>query len=535
MSDLASDQSAAVNDPSNRIVVSAAPGSGKTRTIVARVKKMIADGVPKDSIAVVTFTRTAAKHLRDLIGQGPFIGTIHSLALDIIRRHGHESGWATDQIRILSEDEDEIEIRYLAESMGVKPTKTFFENIDGLSIGTKVASVGRYENEQKILEMHRSLLRGGSYVSMRTIIREAREIIGKLNEKPHIRNIILDESQDSSKDDIDMLAMLAELSFFAAGDLDQSIYGFRGSRPDLFLKMSKEDGFKLHRIGRTYRFGSLIAAPANALISHNRQRFDDAKIVTEEREGEEISYERGMTVEKMLEVITRGISRHGHGKVAVLARTHMVLSAVGKVLEKVHIPFVHVRPPSDITKTKEFRVLMATVRATCDPSDARARAVMDMAKIGSLNECRNLDQCMSVAATASGMDADKMKKAYVKLLKLQWEHGVLFDELPEHVGLGRAVDLATGLNNGVNLMTVHGAKGLEWPCVLVVGLNKNLWPSDKNMVGDGLEEERRLSYVACTRSQRELTMASLNAADFDLPFVFDGDSTFLNELQGITT
>ena len=283
---LAPDQLAAATAPEKRVIVSAAPGSGKTRTIVARVERMLAEGTSRDSIAVVTFTRTAAKRLRELIGNGPFIGTIHSLALDIVRRHGHTVGWTdTANIRVLSDDEEEIELRYIAETMGVKPSRKFFDRIEEIANGTATNYQGTIEH--RMYEMHKSLLRAGSYVSVRTIIQEAMTVLAG-GVEPHVKNIVLDEAQDTDQSQWNLLDMLAADSMFAVGDSDQAIFAWRGARPDLFVSRASQPGYVLHRIGKTYRFGSDMAAPANRLIVNNKQRFAGTTIIADQRQGETI-------------------------------------------------------------------------------------------------------------------------------------------------------------------------------------------------------------------------------------------------------
>jgi superfamily I DNA/RNA helicase len=210
-------------------------------------------------------------------------------------------------------------------------------------------------------------------------------------------------------------------------------------------------------------------------------------------------------------------------EVCVLSRNHAELEIMKERLDQAEIKCQHVRPPSSLLRSKEMRFVLAALSLAGNRNDWRAATTLHLATGGDpalvKHGCMDgltipkeitgeLTQEQAIRfAGASGLDSRTLEACDNFLLKVRYENGLGSREVPEFLAINRHGDSVTKPEPGVvTLRTVHGAKGLEWDCVAIVGMEDGAWPSKTSAKEGREDEERRLAYVAVTRARKMLVV-----------------------------
>lgn len=372
-------------------------------------------------------------------------------------------------------------------------------------------------------------------------------------------HVMVDEYQDTDLVQYNLHNWLSPPAhLFAVGDLDQAIYAWRGAHPELMLNLDKaRPDLEVIKLEECFRCGPSVVAAANRLIEHNVDRIDRTLV-------SRVDYESTVHVlpgrsEDVANTIRAAKEEAGFdwGDIAVLGRSHRTLKRLQQVFAQGEIPCVRIGALSDVCETDAFRDLLAAMRLVANEWDAvaflrlrpffklndpveysglRQQAACNSKshfrswteyrdiegnEIGTLGEVllafRPEDSSVScfvdrvvhlvTSALIDAMFADEEYSEHLLQSVSFWKAMTPCMMLHEALRWFATKDIqdeieATKDPHKVTLMTVHAAKGLEWPCVIVTNLNEKSFPSSR---GDE-EEERRLCYVAITRAKERLVL-----------------------------
>lgn len=564
-------QKAAIEATGKHVVVAAAAGSGKTFVLVERIKTMIARGVDPSKMVVLTFTRYAANEMRERIGKATarrlrFIGTYHAFALNMLIEHGAVNRWEPEWLTLLDEDECEFEERRALEACGILKRNSWkrckaddwrrfkLSRYSGAEMPALAPSL--LEDLAAAAKSVETTLHAENCATFDMLIDEASKLIDNTGAvgaeiRAQCRHLLVDEMQDSDGRHWWFLKSLKPDSFFAVGDISQSLYEFRAARPQMLLDYILNEADQVFPLPRTYRFGAEVAGPANRLISHNSVKLE-MQIETLPGRHTHLDVGEGEDNERVIARIESILaSGAAPESIVVLARNHFTLEKMDRALrEHKRVPHEYLGRADHVTKTSEFRAIKGFLRLMCNPHDRRGF----MGAAPSLNLYG--DDLWAIRNKASATGAS-LFTAYGHLVlpdKLDalrpwldqrdtmanyseaWEY---IEDVQRRFAYDNARDLLNHLQsetvqdrlrpktNKVTLMTVHGAKGLEWDNVLVVGMNEGVFPSRRAVLSGEIESERRCMYVAMTRARKGLALIHRKTHNADE----QGQSQFLFEMS----
>ena len=565
------------------ILVVSGPGSGKTRVITSRAAHLGKDvGIPPERLFVVTFTKAAAEEMRERIersvGKGlaarMHIQTIHSLAYKFLTMRGqrlnvqdereqrariagivHELDLPKELVDLYLQERSNCLNRMISLE-GYEPSNLQQREFQRISqhYQEQQQQVGFWDFDDLLLEMHNVLLR-----------------LPKLSG----RYIMVDEFQDTSLLQYEILKRLAAPTnhFFAVGDDDQSIYGWRGASniPLQFVK----DFPEVQKVSLTvnYRSSKQVVCLSASLIENNRLRL--AKTLQFREQAENGNRPRFITPkdekDEAKQVALAVQRAHERGipwqEMAILYRVNNQSVLVQDELIKTGIPFQMLGGESQLLSHSVTRSLVSYLEAALDPNNGEAffhilnrpgryinanavaaaqslvakgvspfQALLEqeMGAAGikileklafDLQHIKNLKAPAALDYVRKSVGFDQYLKDVTKLFSLdQEEYQQIANILcmlaePEDTVenfVQRFQELSRSScrkedSKGVTLATCHSAKGLEFAFVIIIGMVEGLLPHRKVLeIGEvnQLEEERRLAYVAITRSKEELLVSS---------------------------
>ncbi len=594
------EQREAVETTEGPVLVLAGAGTGKTRVLTTRLAHILATGRAKPwELLVVTFTNKAAREMRERIGHliGPsseglrWLGTFHSVAAQILRRHAELVGLKSS-FTILDTDDQERLLKQLLEAADID-TKRFTPKSlahmidhwknrgwtpDKLPPGEDFANgkgPALYAAYQARLATLNACDFGDLLLHNITILSKHADLAEEYRRR--FRYILVDEYQDTNVAQYLWLRLLTSSTgnVCCVGDDDQSIYGWRGAEVDNILRFERDfPGAKVIRLERNYRSTKHILGAASALIAANQDRLGKT-LWTEDDSGDKVRV-RGVwdgEAEARLiadEIETARKQGMNYKDMAVLVRASFQMRAFEERFLMLAIPYVVIGGPRFFERA-EIRDAHAYLRLIQSEDDdlaferivnvpkrgigdtsvqkilhiARENGVSAMQAVRHLittdelqartrtplaNFVRDLDRWRDLMAMGtphwqvtetlldeSGYTA--MQKAdrtsgqtrldNLKELTQSMQSFETLQAYLEHVSLvmdlERRDENADG-SGSVQIMTLHGAKGLEFPLVFLPGWEEGVFPSQRSIDEKGvkgLEEERRLAYVGVTRAKQD--------------------------------
>ena len=316
-----------------------------------------------------------------------------------------------------------------------------------------------------------------------------------------------------------------------------SIYEWRGAAPKYLVDHQSE--FDIYRLESNYRSDPAIVTAANRLIEHNHDRITKTMVATRP--------ESDNPVEVLREVDSAGlVSFFGPGQwsstieggIAILARTHNLLQKIDRLMDEAKIPHTYVGRNSSLVSSEPFRRFHAFLKLCVNPYDNFSFLLIKDV-IGLTPEQYG---AIRVAAAEDGKSHFQVFMGDAEYLHYPFPAGELADVVSvvndNYPGLSpesmvfitswmkdkRDVSIASYLawlatyeiqndikkdedQAGITLMTIHAAKGLEFPVVIIAGCNEGIIPSKQALANGEEEAERRLMYVACTRARDQLVLA----------------------------
>ena len=577
-------QTQAIMHKDGPMMVLAGPGSGKTTVITHRVQYLTKEyGIDPGDILVITFTRAAAEEMREryeaLTGGGSRVtfGTFHSIFFRILKL-----AYRYTADNIVREDQQMQFVRELAQAGGLEPED---ENEFAASILSEIRSV---KGERIALEHYyskncpdavfRQLYAGYEEKMRRTglidfddmmvlcleLFTERKDILSAWQRR--YRYILIDEFQDINRLQYEIVRMLAkpEDNLFIVGDDDQSIYRFRGAKPEIMLGFERDyPGAGRILLDVNYRSTEEIVAPALRLIGENQKRFSKA-IHTTGRHGKNVITklwqdpgEENLAIAREIQLYLQSGVRPGD--IAVLYRTNAGPRFLMEKLMEYNLPFrtrdtvpnlyehwisrniltyiriamgsraredilqVINRPKRYISrdampdetvsfeKMKAFYAEKDWIAERIESLEGDLRAIARMSPLAAVNYIRQgmgYDEYLIEYAAFRRMRPEELLETADEL-KESAAGFKTFDEWFAHIDaykeelLRQAAQRRTE-TDAITLATMHSAKGLEFPIVYILDANEGITPHSRAMLDEDMEEERRLFYVAMTRAKTRL-------------------------------
>ena len=369
---LSDEQRDVVINYKGKIDVSACPGSGKTTCMVAVIQYMLKDGVAPSKILAFTFTRKAAKELRERVrkkvgadADKVMISTYHSFCARLLRQcatyAGREANFTIydeddkkkvlgEIIKSFSKSSRCVDLnygivagyisRFKADNLSPAEAKKYRSDT---SFGKASAFIYEsYENEMRKLNAFD--FDDLPYFAYR-IVKNNPEILAAISSR--FEYILSDENQDSNKQNMNFILLLGSHSenIITVGDLDQSIYAFRGSDVNNIINVIKSEGFVTKNLSTNYRSTKTIVEAADCLISNNKSR-NVKKITTDNPLGENIEVVTTLNAKTQAEYVAKKISElkstrpeFRYSDFCVLARTQSQIASVEEQLLLKNIPY----------------------------------------------------------------------------------------------------------------------------------------------------------------------------------------------------
>lgn len=626
-------QQQAVSHQEGPLLILAGAGAGKTRTIVHRILNLIKSGVAPESILAVTFTNKAANEMRERVKelvQGdmsinrpvaeqslPYVSTFHSLGVHILREHYRVLGISrhftifdrSDSLRAIKEatrnagfDIGQFEPRKILSTIsrqkGNSVTLDYYtEHLNENEYYPRVVA-NIWEKYESILKKEGAFDFDDLLLKTVELLKENREV---LNYYHNVwRYLHVDEYQDTNTVQNDLAKLLAEKhkNICVVGDIDQTIYSWRGANMTNMLHFEKTfPRTKTIILEENYRSTKNIIDVSNSIIDKNVNR-PKKLLFTNNAVGDKLALycaydeidEACFVVEKTKELIKQKVSVN---EIAVLYRANFQSRILEEFFLEEQIPY-HVLGIRFFDR-KEVKDVLSFLRAALNresvsdlkriinvPPRGIGKVTLMRMLVGAEHECspairakisdfRNLlsdierkayseppSKTLRIIISRSGIeqslktdneeDLERLENI-AELVTLSRKYDRMepldgIEQLLTDAALATDQDSLEVKKDGVKLMTVHAAKGLEFDRVFITGLEDGLFPHDavdEERVDN--EEERRLFYVALTRARKKIflsyaslrTIFGLKKTNVPSEFITDIDEQFLESENDATS
>lgn len=576
---------------SGPMMVLAGPGSGKTSVIVERTVYMINEGkIPASSILVVTFSRAAATEMKERFlkfvnsdRSEVTFGTFHGIFYGILK-----AAYNLNASNILSEEEKYSILREMTEKFGqeMEQEGDFLEEIakeisvvkgNCISLEHYYASCCSDEVFREIYNGYKNALRTRRKLDFDDMILCCYELFSQRSDilkawQKKFVYILVDEFQDINSLQYKILQMLAAPAnnLFIVGDDDQSIYHFRGARPEIMLNFTRDyPGAETVLLDVNYRCSGNILKTAMNVINCNKKRFRK-KLTTPNDVGMPVTCkvfdnprEEAVCVAAALKKrLEKGEKLEN---TAILLRTNQEAESLITALMEYQIPFTMKEQLPNLYRHWICRNLLAYLHMAAGdrsrknflelmnrPNRYISRDALKNSQI-SFHDLREyykdkdwmcdrittLETHLRILGTLSpfaavnfirkGMGYEEYLREYAQFRRLKPEELLeILDRIHESTrGMKNLKqwedyieDYTEKLNEqakrqrdrkeGVTVSTLHAVKGLEYDIVYILNVNEGSIPYRKAVLAEAVEEERRLFYVGMTRARRKLVLAYVN-------------------------
>ncbi|MCG6939603.1 MAG: UvrD-helicase domain-containing protein [Gammaproteobacteria bacterium] len=614
------------------MLVLAGAGSGKTRVITEKIAYLIGDcGITPSRIAAVTFTNKSAQEMKSRVkklvagkgSRGLRVSTFHRLALSILQKEyaalDYKAGFSVfataDCITVLSEllkvtGERGLDAAESAQAQisrwkndGIMPQQAAF-----IAENDRQAGIARlYSQYQHQLHAYNAFDLDDLILQTAYLFKTREDILEKWQNQIHY--LLVDEYQDTNNMQYELVKMLAakRQCLTAVGDDDQSIYAWRGARPENLVQLSQDfPRLKIIKLEQNYRSSRRILNLANELIKNNPHVYEK-RLWSDLGIGEEVRLIQCNSEEDEAERVCIELQSHRIQRLAkykdyaILYRSNFQARVFETYLRGMNIPYVVSGGISFFERT-EIKDIVAYLRLLVNPDDdaaflrvintpRRSIGAATLEKLG--NYATRREVSMLTACGEVGLESRISRTAYknlslfsdwllhlayraedetateimqqllddihyeswlceqskdIEAAERRWQNVMeLLDWLAklqkkntdasvaELMAQLSLMDILQRNENeteqdAVQLMTLHAAKGLEFPHVFLVGFEEELIPHATSIQEDNIEEERRLAYVGITRAEKSLTMTMARTRKRYGDKVICEPSRFLDEL-----
>lgn len=565
-------------------MVLAGPGSGKTTVITHRIKNLIEKAeVRPENILVVTFTKAAAismqKRFSTLMngGKGQLVtfGTFHSVFYKILRKSRRYE--ATE---ILSERQKTDYIREIIGRYGISSNDISelsqniindIGNIKGNMLNAQEyePSCCKKEDFIKVYNAYNLELKKDGKMDFDDILRECYLLLCENHTileqwRELYKYILIDEFQDINRIQMNIIELLASPlnNIFVVGDDDQSIYGFRGARPEIMIEF--KDYYpeaELIVLNVNYRSTQSIINVAGRVIENNKTRLDKCAHANNDKDFQPDIRKFRNQVEELKFVVSKIKKYENQGislsEMAILVRNNSQIQEISSFLKNRKIEAESGKHRSNIYNGMVAKDILSYVRGALKfdgtyfnedliyvlnkPQRYISRQVvlsvnMNISAVRRIYSKNNIDSFLfhiemirklppqaALSYIRKGAGYEEYLRLYAiennipmsGLLKQleqlvqecskfntleQWINSIDSAQNSEGQNFGKKSSGEGDINNRINIMTMHGSKGLEFKAVFIVDANQGIIPTSKALRERDFEEERRLFYVAITRA-----------------------------------
>ena len=636
-------QKEAVEHLEGELLVLAGAGSGKTRVLTSRIVNLVKHGVNPHEILAVTFTNKAAREMKERLAsflgeqtaQKLWVGTFHSICGRILRmdidKYEAPEGKKWDKNFVIYDDIDSNTVlKNVIKKLNLdeknyqpKLIKAIISNAknkmqDAFTFSTRSKDY-RTQKYAEIYSAYESDLKNNNAIDFDDMLLLTVNLLNtnkEVREKyfARFRHILVDEFQDTNKAQYDLIRILYTnnepesmpegRSLCVVGDVDQSIYSWRGADYKIILNFQRDfRGTKLVKLEQNYRSVSNILDVANAIIVNNEQRIsknlystkgtgDKIELFEADDEAAEADY-----VARKVETLKNRMN--GLSDFAVLYRTNAQSRSIEEALISHSIPY-KIYGGLKFYDRKEIKDIIAYLKVIYNQKDSQSvlriinvpkrgigvttmqkirawadkeeqslfEAMLEIDKIEDINagtkakiqsfvdliqklkneqSAMELKDWVSYVIEQSGylreLREENTEEAEIRIENLQELLNVVAEFEPTEVDneLGEflaQVALVSDLDKNVDetadmvtLMTLHSAKGLEFPVVFLMGLEEGIFPHARCFDSNSeLEEERRLMYVGVTRAQDKLFLTHAKRRQMYGEYKYYNPSRFLAEI-----
>lgn len=589
-------QDEAIKHGNGPCMVLAPPGSGKTLIVTERTCYLIEEsGVRPDQILVITFTRYAAREMKERFERltagknyPVTFGTFHSIFYGILK-----CAYGIGANNLMSEKESSVLLQEVLDQTNIESTPEV-EDEEEL-VRELLREVGMVKNGlYHLKDFHSKYLTQDEFAEVFRSYEHQKKELKKFDfddmlvqcyalfrKKPEIlqgwqkrfQYILIDEFQDINRVQYEVIRMLAapRYNLFVVGDDDQSIYGFRGAKPELMLYM-KQEFPSLRTISLTvnYRSTEFITGAAARVILHNDTRFYK-RVQSFRGRGQNVHVQEVLDEQEEAQYVTEEIQKKldqgiKPGEIAVLFRAAVQARMISEILSKHRIPFEMRDYVTNFYRHFIVKDMMAYLQLAAGKRDRSlflticnrplrylARNSMENRQVNfedlrkfycdkdwmldiidqfdvDVRMMKNMAPYAAIQYIRKKIGYDDFLKEYAEKHQISWKQLMdvmaeleersknfkSYDEWEIHIAKytqeleeqqAKARKIKGERENKVQLMTIHSAKGLEFEDVFVIHANEGEIPHQKAEKKDEIEEERRLFYVALTRAKNNLCIS----------------------------
>lgn len=589
-------QDEAIKHGDGPCMVLAPPGSGKTLIVTERTRYLIEEsGVRPDQILVITFTRYAAREMKERFERltagknyPVTFGTFHSIFYGILK-----CAYGIGANNLMSEKESSVLLQEVLDQTDIESTPEV-EDEEEL-VRELLREVGMVKNGLcHLKDFHSKYLTQDEFAEVFRSYEHQKKELKKFDfddmlvqcyalfrKKPEIlqgwqkrfQYILIDEFQDINRVQYEVIRMLAapRYNLFVVGDDDQSIYGFRGAKPELMLYM-KQEFPSLRTISLTvnYRSTEFITGAAARVILHNDTRFYK-RVQSFRGRGQNVHVQEVLDEQEEAQYVTEEIQKKldqgiKPGEIAVLFRAAVQARMISEILSEHRIPFEMRDYVTNFYRHFIVKDMMAYLQLAAGKRDRSlflticnrplrylARNSMENRQVNfedlrkfycdkdwmldiidqfdvDVRMMKNMAPYAAIQYIRKKIGYDDFLKEYAEKHQISWKQLMdvmaeleersknfkSYDEWEIHIAKytqeleeqqAKARKIKGERENKVQLMTIHSAKGLEFEDVFVIHANEGEIPHQKAEKKDEIEEERRLFYVALTRAKNNLCIS----------------------------
>lgn len=589
-------QDEAIKHGNGPCMVLAPPGSGKTLIVTERTRYLIEEsGVCPDQILVITFTRYAAREMKERFERltagknyPVTFGTFHSIFYGILK-----CAYGIGANNLMSEKESSVLLQEVLDQTNIESTPEV-EDEEEL-VRELLREVGMVKNGlYHLKDFHSKYLTQDEFAEVFRSYEHQKKELKKFDfddmlvqcyalfrKKPEIlqgwqkrfQYILIDEFQDINRVQYEVIRMLAapRYNLFVVGDDDQSIYGFRGAKPELMLYM-KQEFPSLRTISLTvnYRSTEFITGAAARVILHNDTRFYK-RVQSFRGRGQNVHVQEVLDEQEEAQYVTEEIQKKldqgiKPGEIAVLFRAAVQARMISEILSEHRIPFEMRDYVTNFYRHFIVKDMMAYLQLAAGKRDRSlflticnrplrylARNSMENRQVNfedlrkfycdkdwmldiidqfdvDVRMMKNMAPYAAIQYIRKKIGYDDFLKEYAEKHQISWKQLMdvmaeleersknfkSYDEWEIHIAKytqeleeqqAKARKIKGERENNVQLMTIHSAKGLEFEDVFVIHANEGEIPHQKAEKKDEIEEERRLFYVALTRAKNNLCIS----------------------------
>lgn len=638
LDNLNKEQREAVQTIQGPLLVLAGAGSGKTKLLTSRIAYLIQNGVKPRNILAVTFTNKAAKEMKERLGnilgenvvKYMWVGTFHGICGRILREnienYSFQSGKKLDKnFSIYDENDSNAVIKQAIKKLNLddkvyqpKLVKSVISNAKNkMQDAYTFATFARDFKSQKIAaiyEEYENALNNNNAIDFDDMLLLTVKLLEQCKEVRQLyydrfQHILVDEFQDTNMAQYKLINMLYtnleseipdERSLCVVGDVDQSIYSWRGADYTIILNFQKDfKKTKLIKLEQNYRSTANILNVANAIIENNTERVDKV-LYSQKGDGELIDYYEAQDEADEANFIASRIKQDSGGdynRYAILYRTNSQSRALEEACMAAGIPY-RIYGGLKFYDRKEIKDIIAYLKLIYNPDDSQSfrrivnvpkraigdttvKALSDFADskdvslfeaIKEIEESElsprvqsklkdfaelilkfknavgsySLQEFVTLVIEKSGylaeLQSQNTPESEADIENLQELVNVAGEFVPEEsdnalgeflqqVALVSDLDGMDDISNNVTLMTLHSAKGLEFPIVFLAGCDEGVFPHQRTFnIPSEMEEERRLMYVGVTRAEEKLYLSSAKRRQMWGEYKYYNPSRFIDEI-----